>query len=41
MVPYVRKSFYKHFKDACKYIKTDLDWGTSWEYAENAENFFQ
>lgn len=41
MVPYVRKSFYKHFKDACQYIHSDLDWGNSWAYCEDAENFFQ
>ena len=40
MVPYVRKSFYKHFKDAVKYIHSDLEW-TSWEYCKNAEEFFQ
>ena len=41
MVPYVRKSFYKHFKDACKYIHSDLEWGNSWAYCETAEAFFQ
>lgn len=41
MVPYVRKSFYKHFKDACKYIHTDMKWGDSWAYCENAEEFFK
>ena len=25
MVPYVRKSFYKHYKDACKYIEDECD----------------
>ena len=40
MVPYVRKSFYKHFKDAVKYIHSDLE-QTSWEYCKNAEEFFQ
>lgn len=25
MIPYVRKSFYKHFKDGVKYIETNLD----------------
>ena len=41
MVPYIRKSFYKHFKDACKYIHTDMDWGDSWAYCEDAEEFFK
>ena len=36
MVPYVRKSFYKHFKDGCKYLYKNLQ-NTDVEYIYNPE----
>lgn len=39
MVPYVRKSFYKHYRDGLKYVETNTTYGVSglWEYLPGQE----